>query len=487
MGAKGKGAGKGAGKTQGRSSLGSGRFAGVISEWHGQWGWIVADENVNHPGVKQNKIYLHGSDAPANGGLSVGARVEFGLYSDARGVGACDCRAAGGSDEGPLPEGWEKIWSDEHKEHYFWHRPTKEASWVRPSADGAVAGANDEDLPDGWEKHYDAKQEEWYYWNKATKTASWEAPTQTTARGGRSQTAKKVEREVRPAADGPVLGQQRIRGRVTKWQGFFGWITPQERLSEDLQPLLEKHEDKIYVNWRDVQKGLNMEVGTAVDFLVYADDNGLGAQDVRLQAKVNRNAGYSKAVAALEEEWAQQDAHLGGFDGDMAEEAAAVGLAEPEHDFAEDALEGELLPGWEQVWSDENNCHYYWHKATKTASWERPAVLTLGAPAVKDKVWEGEGSEEGAAKLATPITPFVSKPGREMTPITPAGPKAREEAARATGVPSTPSTPMSGKGKGKGKGGPQTGKGGPQQQAPGKRLPQGLPAWQQPAKKVRGY
>merc|ERR1712060_32409 len=38
-----------------------------------------------------------------------------------------------------------------------------------------------------------------------------------------------------------------------------------------------------------------------------------------------------------------------------------------------------------------------------------------------EKVWEGEGAEEGAAHLATPLTPLESQEGKEMTPITPGG------------------------------------------------------------------
>merc|ERR1711970_85587 len=39
--------------------------------------------------------------------------------------------------------------------------------------------------------------------------------------------------------------------------------------------------------------------------------------------------------------------------------------------------------------------------------------------APNNKVWEGEGSEGGAAYSATPQTPFVSTTGRDMTPTTP--------------------------------------------------------------------
>ena len=53
----------------------------------------------------------------------------------------------------------------------------------------------------------------------------------------------------------------------------------------------------------------------------------------------------------------------------------------------------------------------------------------------KAKVWEGEGSSSGAAKMATPITPLANKPGRQMTPITPAGAMRRPAPSMAMGPP----------------------------------------------------
>jgi len=38
-----------------------------------------------------------------------------------------------GEDEGPLPPGWTKIWSDEHENYYFWHKVTKTTTWERPA------------------------------------------------------------------------------------------------------------------------------------------------------------------------------------------------------------------------------------------------------------------------------------------------------------------------------------------------------------------
>eukprot|EP00811_Abedinium_folium_P004159 NODE_13827_length_1144_cov_5.941003.p1 GENE.NODE_13827_length_1144_cov_5.941003~~NODE_13827_length_1144_cov_5.941003.p1 ORF type:complete len:257 (+),score=77.48 NODE_13827_length_1144_cov_5.941003:81-773(+) len=89
-------------------------------------------------------------------------------------------------------------------------------------------------------------------------------------------------------------------------------------------------------------------------------------------------------------------------------------------------MDGPLLPGWEQQWSDDHHCRYFWHKATRQSSWERPAVPTETAVKsgvanrpLMDKLWDGEGAEEGAAHMATPMTPMVSSSGKSMTPLTP--------------------------------------------------------------------
>ena len=73
---------------------------------------------------------------------------------------------------------------------------------------------------------------------------------------------------------------QRMRGRVAKWQAVFGWITPLTDLPEDLEPLLIRFNNNIYVNWRNIQQGVTIEGGSTVDFLVEADDYGLVAMDV---------------------------------------------------------------------------------------------------------------------------------------------------------------------------------------------------------------
>lgn len=252
---------------------------------------------------------------------------------------------------------------------------------------------------------------------------------------GAAQQAEEAQRRAREA---PVLAHQRMQGRVTHWQGSFGWITPVDELPEDLQPLADQ--GRVYLNWRDLPPGLSPKVGLHLDFFCAAGDAGLFAADVaehqedtggQPQTLPGRRGKRARRpppdpMAQLEKQWAREDALLGAHDPDPAEPPEEQpDLAGPDAGEGE----GELLPGWEQLWSDERRCHYYWHAEAKVASWERPAVPgdtaleeddaeEAGEP---EEAWAGGGSVRGAPRMATPITPVASGgAGAEMTPITPA-------------------------------------------------------------------
>jgi len=380
------------------------------------------------------------------------------IYKDVRGLGAGDVRVAEGDDasapagaktsEAELPDGWEKIYSEEHGRHYYWHRPTKESSWEHPA--GGDAGDEEADsegaLPEGWEKHFDAENNQWYYWNTQTKETSWDRPGAVPAaeepaaeqeEAAPEQAEEEEEEDEDPDASA-VLAQRRVWGEVLKWQGFFGWIIPEkEDVSKDLRPLLESQQDKIYLNWREVPEGVELKAGSPVSFLVYADDNGLGASDIRLRIpgerkeqpeeadvpeapwKKGKGKGKKNAdpLAKLERQWAKQDKQLG-F---ATSKPSAGGRKRPAADMEEDlppaSREGPLLPGWEEQWSAEHGCHYYWHTATKQSSWDRPSMPLDDD---EEEEMEAEAPVPMASKAATPLTPLMSRPGRTMTPVTPA-------------------------------------------------------------------
>lgn len=415
---------------KGRKLINDSRYVGCINEWHGSWGWVEPLDVVVHAAAKKNKgrIYVNRADARSFLKMEVGTQLDFQIFCDARGLGAIDCTevekgieeaaAAVAAGDETLADGWEKHWSAENNEFFYWNRLTKETSWTAPKP--AVDESDDSPLPQGWTKHYDEENQQWYFWDKKAKKASWERPTAPAGEEepgdeeeARGPQAKKARHEDRTASEAPVLGQVRVRGKVVEWHGFFGWIKPQQELSADLKPLLEKGEGRIYLNWRDVQPGLDIEVNVEVDFMLYEDANGLAASDVATPgaAKVEVS---KKAVNKLTRKWAEEDQAAAG-------EAAEAAAAAEEGDEGQ-VGEGPLLPGWTAIWSDEHECNYYWHSATKTAVWERPA-MPAGAEDYEEEE-EEQASEPAAPAAATPMTPLVSQSGRAMTPVTPGAAQA---------------------------------------------------------------
>merc|ERR1719329_863424 len=68
-----------------------------------------------------------------------------------------------------------------------------------------------------------------------------------------------------------------IAGRVTVWKGTYGWIEPQCTLEH---PDVAKHKGKIFVHSEDtVPKWRSLTVGSLVEFYIYHDGQGLGAED----------------------------------------------------------------------------------------------------------------------------------------------------------------------------------------------------------------
>lgn len=382
------------------------RIAGEVQHWSGTWGWIVPLQEVKHPDRKKTdgKVYVSQADLEGVSSLRVGSTVDFLLYSDSKGLGASCCRVQEDSDDADLPVGWSRVWSEEHSEWYFWNSSAKESSWVRPEGKAdAETQAAQVDLPDGWERKFDSEHKEWYYWHAETRSSSWEKP-----QGWKEEVPK------RKAAD---FAGQRIKGCVQEWQGLSGWITP-ESLPEDLKPLLQQ--GKIHVSWRGVRDGVELKAGLGVDFDVFANDSGLSASDV-CPVGLQPQKREARDVLGQLEQWAKEDAELGlACDESEAEAPAEAGVPDQE-------TEAPLLPGWEQHWSDEHQCHFYWHKTARQSSWERPAVPIEES----EKLWEGESMQVGASRLATPLTPVVAT--QAITPVTPNS--ARVQPAAASSEP----------------------------------------------------
>lgn len=70
-------------------------------------------------------------------------------------------------------------------------------------------------------------------------------------------------------------------GEVLYMCGHYGWLTTDSPIEH---PVADKNGSRIYVHRRDVVPGLSLVDGDKVAFYLYVDEQGLGAEDCRLQA-----------------------------------------------------------------------------------------------------------------------------------------------------------------------------------------------------------
>lgn len=84
-----------------------------------------------------------------------------------------------------------------------------------------------------------------------------------------------VKRRARERIDG-----LRRQGSVLEWRGKYGWIRCDETVDH---PEAGAHGGKIYVNVADLGSGVELVAEARASFFLYADGQGLGAEDVWLE------------------------------------------------------------------------------------------------------------------------------------------------------------------------------------------------------------
>merc|ERR1719444_190218 len=108
--------------------------------------------------------------------------------------------------------------------------------------------------------------------------------------GGRGMKGGKAggEDAASPAASRPNPAHKEPRTRVTKvavtgevleWRGRYGWIKAHAEIQH---AAAKKHGGKIFISKSDfADPNLHLEMGTVLQFHVYEDPNGLGAEEVQ--------------------------------------------------------------------------------------------------------------------------------------------------------------------------------------------------------------
>merc|ERR1712204_122653 len=73
------------------------------------------------------------------------------------------------------------------------------------------------------------------------------------------------------------ISDMSIPGEIVEWKRKFGWIRPTELFEHSRAS--PKHDGKIFIHQKDVIPEGDLEVGQQVEFHIYADANGLGAEE----------------------------------------------------------------------------------------------------------------------------------------------------------------------------------------------------------------
>jgi len=216
------------------------RVTGKLTDWKGHFGWIQPSQPINHPDAQKHKgkVYMAHEDVEAE--ISgVGANVSFFVYKDNAGLRAMNVRQAGG--------------------------PPQKITYVQATQ-----------VQKTGQKFLQTQM------GKGKKQVKQQLKGDGKRNKGKANKEPKEPKEKKPS--GPDLPRERVDnvmliGEVLEWKKRHGWIKPSEPISHEKAS--EKHNGKIYVSVQDLEGGLTeLEAGKTVQFYLYSDASGLGAEEV---------------------------------------------------------------------------------------------------------------------------------------------------------------------------------------------------------------
>eukprot|EP00933_Yihiella_yeosuensis_P049421 TRINITY_DN4631_c0_g1_i1.p1 TRINITY_DN4631_c0_g1~~TRINITY_DN4631_c0_g1_i1.p1 ORF type:complete len:453 (-),score=123.87 TRINITY_DN4631_c0_g1_i1:115-1473(-) len=289
-----------------RTRVSCGRVQGTVLSWGGADGFIAPSVRIEHPLASSNggKIRVKKSDVSAGQKLAPGAKVDFLVFADGNSLGAEFCRLVPAASAGASASAASAAQVKTLKV-----KPTIEKKKAADVGKGRAATL--QASPKAFGKGSNAKTNASSATSApkpfaAASRSSTAAPATKTATQGikgskpKGKGAGQVQAPAAGKAGGGLktaenalprtsVSHVRHTGEVTKWiVGKFGWIKPAQPINH---PAASKHNGLVYFKAGDVGGGSVIEVGSHVDFLVYLDATGLGAESCR----VAHNAGGSAA------------------------------------------------------------------------------------------------------------------------------------------------------------------------------------------------
>lgn len=224
-----------------REMISTNRFGGILTVWKGAWGFIEPSTNIKHADAEMNggKVFVHKNDL---GDLKVkkGCSLSFMVYTDGKGLGAMEVRMGK-------------------------KQPTKETP-----AKGAAKG-NGKTVVKGKGKSVQATPV-----RKVIQTIQKKGSGKGGKKGAVQQVQKAPVGATIDKSNRVRLSKGRLMGTILKLKGNIGWIQPDSKI-----PGATK--DSLFLHKADFKSsGQPLAMGCRVDFFVYQDESGLGAEHCRI-------------------------------------------------------------------------------------------------------------------------------------------------------------------------------------------------------------
>jgi len=261
-----------------RTPISGPRQTGVIVDWKGAFGWIKPNSEIKHPLAHkhQGKVYL-GQDDVVEELDGIGANVSFTLYSDKSGLGAGDCKMAKTAAPKGAMKGKPAATSNAAATAKGANTPAAKAA-----ANGKVAGKGAKNVTQTAAGKGAKTVAQTTTGKGATnlvkQTAFQKKPTQPDHAAGKGKSKGKAKGgKGGDPGQREILHEEPLLGTITQWRGKFGWIKPHDTIEH---PLAHKHQGDLYLEQGDVEDEID-GVGATVQFILYGDRKGLGAQNVR--------------------------------------------------------------------------------------------------------------------------------------------------------------------------------------------------------------
>jgi len=294
--AKGKDASK-HGHTLPRTRITAEKFTGVVVAWKGKYGWIKPDEEIEHEKASTRNGSLFASLSDILDGsteLHPGAPCEFHICEDDSGLGAEEIIETGPPDPSAIPEekgksgpkgggklagkAGGKAWGDDKG---FGKAPTKAPTSAYSKGWSAPYGAKGKDSlggaytngakgKDSWGGAYtNGKGKDSYGGGKGSYDSFGKGKDdkgKSKGKGGKGHLLPRTR-----------ISAEKFQGTVTAWKGKYGWITPSEEIEHEKATARKG----LFVSKADLEGGIEeLTEGATVEFHLWEDESGLGAEEV---------------------------------------------------------------------------------------------------------------------------------------------------------------------------------------------------------------